>query len=215
MKTTTTSILLALAGLFRLGLGIAEASDHTYGEVKLQLSLTAQQQVLDTNYHASFRTVRIGTKQILQMLGAALTNDLTGYSLKLRSDNSVQNQFVVVPAQDGPEFDVTRFFTVSWGEEIWQGTVDPFYGPMGTGFCMLSLGFDDGQGHSFTVMGPATERAATSSRSTSMITNAIVESNSWQMKAAGEGMVNGSFALFQGYVSAQGRWTTSRPGWLF
>lgn len=209
MKTATVSILLALSGLFRLSIGIAEASDHTYGEVKLQISLIAQQQVMDTNFHASVRTVRISTKDILQMLGEVLTNDLTGYSLKLRSDLVVQNQFVVTTEQDGPEFDVTQYFTISWGEEIWKGTFDPFYGPVGTGHCLLALGFNDGIGHSFTVQGMATERAA----STSKPMYTLVESNSWQMKASGEGILNGSFALFQGSISARGRWDESLQPW--
>lgn len=209
MKTTTISIMLALSGLAGLGAGVVQASDHTYGEVTLQFSLIAQQQVIDTNYHASVRMVRIGTKDILRMLGEALTNDLTGYNLKLRSDMMVQYQFVLTTDGDGPEFDVTQYFTISWGEEIWKGTADPFYGPIGTGSCVLALGFNDGNGHSFTVQGLATERASSSSKP--MYT--VVESNSWRMKAAGEGSIDGNFAVVQGTVSASGRWEDSYWPW--
>lgn len=190
MKSIAPSVIFAVLGFLGLGASGLQAAP-SLANVNLRIALTAKMQAPTDSGPPSIQTVRITTKDLVSMLGAALTNDFTGAVLSVEGLEGTNVVLSGTRPGLGRE-DVTSYFTLAWGQDIWAG-VNEFVSRRGHGVCMLTFGFNDGKGNSFTLTGLIREHTTWTSES-------------WQMQAAGEGTLNGRFALFQGMIRGSRTW---------
>lgn len=191
MKSIAPLVLSAVLGFVELGARSLQAAP-SLANANLRIALTAKMQATTNSRPARIQTVRLTTKDLVSMLGAALTNDFTGAVLSVEGLEGTN--VVLTSTRPGlGRLDVSGYFTLAWGQDIWAGVNGSISSRRGNGVCMLTFGFNDRQGNSFTLTGLVREQTTWSSES-------------WQMQAAGEGTLNGRFALFQGTVRGSGSW---------
>lgn len=165
--------------------------------VRIQTSSTQHGQI-DT-YKTS--VARLGTKEILKLLGAATTNDFTGARLVL--DNRTSTNFQVLKGTNVLS-DVSRFITMkdstNW---VSSGTVNNRTGVYSLkAYLIRAVSFDNGAGTSFDFSGPATDAfraSAVNGQGQQTFAETVT------VDGAGLGQSGGKAAFFTGTMTMSGK----------
>lgn len=204
MKITRQLIGTATMGLGLLAAGNLRAQSNP---LSIQFKLTATVQSTTTtngdSYNFKATKVRIGNKEILDLLGAATTNDFTGATLVVASRS--QGVFQVVNGSTVLA-DVSRFFTLDGSTNyVITGTASDKTSKYNFKYSWIkSIKFDDSRGNSFTVRGNEIDVLKAGAVRNGHQT--FVENS--KLKGVGEGRVGETVGMFSGTVK-MARKTTS------
>lgn len=196
MKITRQLIVVAILGLGLLATGTLRAQSNP---LSFQIKLAAMVQLpgatnRDSLYYKATK-VRIGNKEILDLLGAATTNDFTGATLVVASRSKG-----IVQVVDGSNVlaDVSPFFTLDGSTNyVITGTANDQTSKYNFKQTWIkSISFNDGRGNSFTITGEEIDlRKAGAVRQGHQT---FIESS--KLKGVGEGRVGETVGMFSGTV---------------
>jgi hypothetical protein len=209
MRFKTIIGILAIIGICSCLAPTAQAELVQTINIHLTAHVTTQVLTNGTTRIEKMKIVRITTKEILEMLGKATTNDFKGATLV----SVHRGQSYEVRRGTNVLADVTAFFT---DEGFSQDVIDQnFDSTSGKdtyhGFWLKSLNFDDHHGNSFMLSGMIEEHYTASAGDTNRMQNV---SDTEFFTAAGNGTLNrdfggttatGDFALFSGTMLLAGK----------
>jgi hypothetical protein len=171
--------------------------------VNFKLTARFQASVLSNSVVETHRTsvARIGTKDILKLLAAATTNNLTGARLVLA--NRTSTNFETLKGTNAV-IDVSRFFTLADSTNwVSDGTIHNRTGLYNLkNYSIRTITFDDGAGSSFQFSGLQTD-----------VFSATAAGGQGQQKfgetvtvdGAGVGQYKGKAAVFSGTITLSGK----------
>ena len=170
--------------------------------LNIQLSATTQG---PTNENRSvltmkYETMRVTTKDILNLLGEATSTDFsTNSKLVVVDFNSVQ----VISGEDA--FDVSGFFSSgATSDDVFNDIVNNATGKEHKRTVRIeSFAFDDTLGNNFDLSGFATETFSASAVKDDDGSQRI--SDRKKLNASGLGQVSGDRAIFRGFITASGK----------
>ena len=206
MNPLKFSVIIATGALLAFAPRVHAQGDDVPKKINIQLLLRAQQDFETGNDAISKSKIvstRFNTRDILQTLGTALSNDFTGASLVLIHDNVEVRKGTNVLA------DVTSFFTVETGDQITGGTSNADNGKSNVKTIQTQqISFDDGAGHSFTLSG-----LMTIIRSVSAVNNQGEQqfTEEQSMTGSGTGVIEGQFVIVTGTITLKAKGKTEGP----
>lgn len=197
MKTTRKLIAVTVLGLGLFAAGALQAQDNP---LVIQINMAVRVQAASTTNHdvATFKAnrLRVGTKELLAILGAATTNDFTGASLVLA--NRHLSVFEVVRGTNVLG-DVSRFFSMGGSTNyLITGTASSKstrYNVMDS--WIKTFTFDDGRGNSFSLSGIETDMLRAGAPDNQ---GHQKFSETTTLNGVGEGQIGGNFGLFMGTI---------------
>jgi len=168
--------------------------------IHLTAHVTTSNSTNGTTHIEKMKIVRISTKEVLNMLAAATSNDFKnatlvtvnrGQAYQVRRGTNVLADGSGFFTDDGFSQDVIdQNFDSSTGKDFYHG------------FWLRTLGFDDHRGNSFSVSGFVEERLLGSSADTQGMQ---VVSDLENFSGSGTGTLNGDFVLLNGSIMLSGK----------
>jgi hypothetical protein len=202
-KAPGRSVAAALLGVMFLAAGNLQAQYYPLA-VNFKLTARFQASFVSNSVVETHRTsvARIATKDILKLLAAATTNDLTGARLVLA--NRTSTNFETLKGTNAV-IDVSRFFSMTDSTNwVSDGTIHNRTGLYNLkNYSIRTITFNDGAGNSFQFSGLETDAfsAAAGGQGRQKFGETVtVDGN-------GVGQYNGKVAVFSGTITLSGKAT--------
>jgi hypothetical protein len=206
MKNIKSLAVTAVLGLLAASASNVQASAEPEFAQTINYKLTIR---TSTNWStgniqkSKIMSAKVTTKDILELLGEATTNDFTGAALVLINfgDGGVQvRQGTNVLA------DVTGFFNEESEDDVFIGTYDDDTGKDSyKGYWPQTIAFDDGRGNSFTFIGLVTESYSASAANDDDVRKI---SDTATLNGTGNGeTADGDYFVATGSITTKGKGT--------
>ena len=198
LSKTLFVLVMLLASFFLPSAGHADLVQTI--NIHLTAHVTVSNTTNGTTHIEKMKTVRIATKDILNLLAAATSNDFKNATLVTVN----RGQSYQVRRGTNILADVSGFFTdAAFNEDVIDQNFDSSTGKdFYHGFWLRSLGFDDHRGNAFSLNGMVEERMIGSvSNAEGMQTVSDVEN----LSGSGSGTLGGDFAILSGTILLSGK----------